>query len=291
MRANATCLRLCLSALPLLPLLSGAICTSTEAQSAPELPQASPKARVEQRVGLTDFSLDYSSPAVKARPIWGSLVAYDKPWRTGANAATTLTASREFTFGGKVIPAGKYALYTIPGKTQWVVALSSKTSAWGDGDYDAKQDVARVTVKPSAATHRERLTFLFDATTDAGTQLVLEWEKLRVAVPLVVDTKTQANANIQKAAEDGWRSYSTSARYLLENGGDLELALRYADQSIAIKPTWSNHWVRAQLLQKKGQPKEALASAEKTLQLGNGDRVFDGFYRADVTKSVTEWKK
>src|SRR5688572_27139462 len=85
-------------------------------QAAPELPQASLKARIELRVGLTDFAVDYSSPAVKGRKIWGELVPFDRPWRTGANAATKLTASRDFTFGGKTIPAGSYALYTIPGK-------------------------------------------------------------------------------------------------------------------------------------------------------------------------------
>ena len=86
------------------------------AQSAPELPQPSPKARVEQRVGLTDFAVAYSSPGVKGRPIWGELVPYGELWRSGANAATTLQASRDFTFGGVRVPAGTYALYTIPGK-------------------------------------------------------------------------------------------------------------------------------------------------------------------------------
>ena len=94
------------------------------AQSAPELPAPSPKARVEQRVGLVDFSVDYSSPAVKARQIWGGLVPYDRPWRTGANAATKLTASKDFVFAGKAVPAGSYALYTIPGKASWTSPAS-----------------------------------------------------------------------------------------------------------------------------------------------------------------------
>jgi hypothetical protein len=286
MRAHVTLTGLCMCA-----LLWSTVPTVRAQGATPELPQPSPKARIEQHVGLTDFSLDYSSPAVKGRAIWGGLVAYDKPWRTGANAATKLTASREFVFAGKPVPAGSYALYTIPGKASWVVALNSNLGAWGNEAFDAKQDVARVTVKPVAASPRERLTFLFDATSDNGTQLTLEWEKLRVVVPIAVDTKAQVAGNVTKALDDVWRPHFTAARYLLENGGDLELALRYADQSIAIKPTWSNTWVRAQLLQKKGRPQEALASAEKTLQLGTGDRMFDEFYKADVTKSLAAWKK
>jgi Protein of unknown function (DUF2911) len=259
--------------------------------SAPELPQPSPKARVEQRVGLTDFSVDYSSPAVKARPIWGQLVPFDRPWRTGANAATKLTASRDFKFGGKTIPAGAYALYTIPGKTQWTVALSSSTEAWGNDGFDPKKDVARVVLKPQAIRGRERLTFLFSGTTDTAAALDLEWEKLRISIPLEVDSKTQVLANIEKAVDDAWRPHFVSARYLLDNGGDMDKALGYIDQSIAIKPTWWNHWVRAQVLDKKGRAQDAVATAEKAVQLGTGDRVFESFFKADVTNSLAGWKK
>ena len=261
------------------------------AQSVPELPQPSPKARVEQRVGLSDVTIDYSSPAVKGRKIWGELVPYDRPWRTGANAATKLSVSGSFNFGGKAVPAGSYALYTIPGKSTWTVALNSSTEAWGNDGYDAKKDVVRVQVTPAASGARERLTFLFSNTTDSSTQIDLEWEKLRVSVPLTVDTNAQALANISAAVESGWRPYWSSARYLLDNGGDLDKALQFIDQSIAIKPNWMNHWVRAQLLEKKGRAQEAVATAEKTVQLGSGDRTFESFYKADVTKSLSGWKK
>src|SRR6185312_10113352 len=78
---------------------------------APDVPSPSPHARVEQRVGITDFAVDYSSPGVKGRKIWGALVPLDKPWRTGANMATKFTASHPFTFGDKTLPEGSYALY------------------------------------------------------------------------------------------------------------------------------------------------------------------------------------
>ena len=268
------------------------VSSAAHAQQAPELPQPSPKARVEQRVGLTDMSLDYSSPAVKGRAIWGALVPYDKPWRTGANAATKLTVSRDFTFAGKPVPAGSYALYTIPSKASWTVALSSSIDAWGNDGFDTKKDVVRVAVKPAAApSSRERLTFSFANTTDSATQLDLEWEKLRVSVPITVDTKATVLANVKKATDDAWRPHFASARYLLESGGDLDQALTYVDQSIAIKPTWWNHWVRAQLLQKKGRAQDAVATAEKTIQLGSGDQVFESFFKPEVNKSLAEWKQ
>jgi hypothetical protein len=271
--------------------LSGLSALSAAAQSSPDLPQPSPKARVEQRVGLTDVTVDYSSPAVKGRKIWGELVAYDHSWRTGANAATKLTVTSNFTFGGKPVPAGSYALYTIPGKSAWTVALNSSTDAWGDAGYDAKKDLVRVQLTPAASPARERLTFVFSNTTDSATQLDLEWEKLRVSIPLTVDTKAAVLANISDAVESGWRPYWASARWLLENGGDLDKAMTYIDQSIAIKANWMNNWVRAQILEKKGKAQEAVATAEKTVQLGTGDRTFESFYKADVTKSLSGWKK
>ena len=283
MRTNLVGFGFCLCTLAL-PIARSA------AQS-PELPQPSPHARVEQRVGLSDFSVDYSSPAVKGRTIWGALVAYDKPWRTGANAATKLSSSQDFQFGGKKVPAGTYALYTVPGKASWTVALNSSLEAWGNDGYDSKKDLVRVTAKPEAADSRERLTFTFDDTTDSGTQLTLAWDKVRVRIPIRVDTKAQVKQNIDKALADAWRPHFVSARYLLDNGGDLDRALSYVDQSISIKPTWWNQWLRAQILHKKGRKADAVASAEKAAQLGKGDRVFDNFFKADVTKAAAEWKK
>jgi hypothetical protein len=271
--------------------LSGVTAMAAAQQAGPELPQPSPKARVEQRVGLTDISVEYSSPAVKARKIWGALVAYDKPWRTGANAATKLTVSRPFMFGGKTVPAGSYALYTIPGQASWTVVLSSALEAWGDNGFDAKKDVARVSVKPQAAAARERLAFIFSNTTDEATQLDLEWEKLKVSIPIGTDTQTASAANIQKAVDDAWRPHYVAARYLLDKNTDLDKALGYIDQSIAIKSLWSNNWVRAQLLQKKGRAQDAVATAEKVMQLGNGDQTFEAFFKQDVAKSVSDWKK
>lgn len=263
------------------------------AQSSPELPQPSPKARVEQRVGVTDFALEYSSPGVKGRPIWGALVPFDELWRTGANAATKLTASRDFTFGGKKVPAGEYAVLTIPGKESWTVILNSDAKIAGTRGYEKKKDVARVTVKPEPVPvpHRERMAFLFADTTDDTTRLELEWEKLRIVVPIQVDTAAHARASIDKTLDEAWRPHLASARYLLDTGGDLRQALGYADTSIGIKPTWWNHWVKAQILAKQGRPADAVTTAQQAQQLGKGDPVFEGFFKEQVARSIADWKQ
>ncbi len=259
-------------------------------QGPPELPQLSPPARVDQRVGLTDFTVKYSSPAVKDRKVWGELVPYDKLWRTGANQPTTLQASRDFRFGDKPVPAGTYALYTIPGKGSWTVILNSATTA-SVNDYDAAKDVVRIVVKPGSADFRERMTFLFADTTDDTASLDLEWEKRRVSIPLAVDTATQAMANIDTTLNDSWRPHFSSARYLLDNGGDLNRALELIDTSIEIKAVWWNHWVRAQILAKQGKRADAIAAGEQAQKLGAGDRVYDNFFKEQVTTTIADWKK
>lgn len=256
-----------------------------------EVPAPSPLAKAEQRVGVTDFSIVYSSPGVKGRTIWGGLVPYDELWRTGANASTKLTASRDFTFGDQAVAAGTYAVFTIPGASSWTVILNRNTSINGTNGYDAKDDAARVTVKAETVPARERMTFLYSNTTDDATRLDLEWAGLRVSVPVKVDTGGHVKAAMEKTLADAWRPHYTAGRYLLENGGDLDTALRYFDTSIAVQPTWWNHWYRAQALAKKGRAADAVASAEKAQQLGKGDNIFEGFFKEDVQKAVDGWKK
>ena len=260
------------------------------AQDVPDLPQASPLARVEQRVGVTDFAVEYSSPGVKDRTVWGELVPFDELWRTGANAATKFEAGRDFRFGDVTVPAGTYALYTIPGKKEWTVILNDNADASGTRGYDESRDAARVTVKPESIAPRERLTFLFSDTTDDATRLDLEWAKQRISVPIHVDSMEHARENIDEALADAWRPHFASARWLLQTDGDLDQALAYADTSIAVKPTWWNTWIKAQILGKLDRPAEAIAAAQRAQELGKGDAVFEGFFSADVAKAIDDWK-
>ena len=267
-------------------LLGGAVHAQTL-----EVPALSTKAKVEHRIGLTDFAVDYSSPAVRGRKIFGALVPYDQLWRTGANAATKLTASREFTFGDKTVPAGTYSLVTIPGAGSWTVILNSETTVTGPGAYDQKKDAARITVKPESCDPRERMTFLFTDIADDGGRLDLEWDTVRVSIPLKVDTKTHVMAGIDKTLGDAWRPHFVAGRYLFDSNGDLDTALRYLDTSIEIKPTWWNNWIRAQVLAKKGRNADAVAAAEKARQLGKGDEVFEDNFKDTVEKALNDWKK
>jgi len=268
-------------------LCSGAVASA----QALELPQPSPKARTEQRVGVTDLAIDYSSPGVKGRKIWGEVVPYEKVWSAGANAPTKLTASRDFKIAGTVIKAGSYSVFVTPSKTgAWTVAFNTDLTAAQEA-YDAKKDVAKLTVKPTAlAAPRERLLWYFTETQDAKTSLDLEWEKIRIRVPIEIDTPALMTAAIEKATNDAWRPHFQSAAYVFDSGGDVNRALALVDKSIAIQSTWRNEWLRAQVLWKKGQKAEARAGVEKAETLGKGDQGYESYGKEQIAKTIAGWK-
>jgi hypothetical protein len=266
------------------------VLASSNASAQVDLPRPSPSAKVTQVIGLTEITVDYSCPAVKGRPIWGALVPYDQMWRTGANQATKITFSRDTTFGDKPVPAGTYALFTIPTKGAWTVILNKKADQSGTArDYKADLDLVRFQVHPRPAPHRERLAFLFsDFSDDKGT-LDLEWDKLRVSIPIRVDTEEQALANITKGIDGAWRTYANAARYLGETKKDYDTGLKYIDQSLSLKEDWFNVWIKATLLAGKGKTKDAIAAGEKAYGLGQKADFF--FLEPEIKKTLAEWKK
>jgi hypothetical protein len=280
---------MCCSVAAIAVAVVGALPGSAAAQGMTEMPAASPKARVEQRVGITDVSIDYSSPGVKGRKIWGELVPYDKVWRAGANAATKLTVSRDFSFGGTAVKAGSYSVFVTPGKKTWTVALNTDLTAAQDS-HDDKNDVARQAVAPQTLPAvRERLIYLFSDTQDDRVNIDLEWERVRIRVPLTIDTKAFVTAGLEKAIADAWRPHATAANYYFE-GGDLNRAVTLIDKSIAIEANWRNEWLRAQIQGKKGNKAEATASANRALTLGKGDTNFEQNVQPNIVKALAGWK-
>jgi len=166
----------------ILVLMGVFMCSAVWAQ-ADKSKRASPPGTATGKVKDATITINYSSPAVKGRKIWGGLVPYDKVWRAGANEATIFETSKNITVEGKALPAGKYSLYAIPGQKEWVIIFNSKTGQWGineDGSTTEvpANDVLRVTVKPQkSAAFNERMKFVVDKNGFA-----LEWENLKVPV-------------------------------------------------------------------------------------------------------------
>ena len=111
-------------------------------------PAPSPASTLKQRVGVTDIEIVYSRPGVKDRVIFGGMVPYGEVWRTGANNSTKITFSTAVKLNGTEIPAGAYALFTIPGETEWTIIINKGAAQWGAFQYDEKIDVARFKATP-----------------------------------------------------------------------------------------------------------------------------------------------
>jgi hypothetical protein len=141
--------------------------------------RASKNGKTEGTVGGVSVVLEYGRPKVKERQIWGGLVPWGKLWRTGADEATTVTFGGDVTVEGQALAAGTYALFTIPGESEWTVVFNQTAQQWGAYNYDAGKDALRVTVEPRAHEHVEELDFVIE-----GDEVVLYWEKL--AVPIAV---------------------------------------------------------------------------------------------------------
>ena len=127
--------------------------------------------------------IDYSSPRMKGRKIFGGLVPYGKVWRTGANEATSLVTTAGLTIGGKAVPAGSYTLFTIPGEKSWTLIISKKTGEWGTEYPGEAEDLARVEMAaaPTKAPV-ENFTISFQDGGGKNCTLRMEWDGVQAAV-------------------------------------------------------------------------------------------------------------
>ena len=279
--------RVALAALAL--ALTPAVFAAPAAAQSIELPRPSPSGKVTQTVGLTDITIEYSSPAVKGRTIFGGVVPWDELWRTGANAATKVTFSKEVTIESTKVPAGSYSLFTIPGKAAWTVILNKNANQGGTREYKKELDVLRLSVAPKAIARRERLAFLVADFGDEAANLDLEWDTTRISIPLKLATNDQAAASIKGLTDSAWRPYNAAARYLLDAKKDLDQAMKLVDHSLGLKEDWWNLWTKAQLLHAKGKKAEALKLLDKVDDLG---KKADYYFAADdVKKARVDWKK
>ena len=165
-------------------LATGAATAQTMPAAPAKEAKPSPAATATGKIGTADVTVNYSSPAVKGRKIWGGLEPYTKVWRAGANEATTVEFSKAVTVEGKALPAGKYSFFVIPtAAKQWTVIFNKEPNQWGAYKYDQKLDALRVMVTPrKAAAMAERLVY---EVTPKG--LVLRWENM--VVPVMVNSK------------------------------------------------------------------------------------------------------
>jgi hypothetical protein len=144
----------------------------------------SPPATASASLQGKTLTINYSAPSMRGRAIMGGLVSYDKVWRTGANAATTFTATTDILIGTTSIPAGTYTLYTLPSEKGWKLIINKQIGQWGT-IYNEAQDATRVDMKKTdLATPQEVMSISFENTQGGKTELHIRWEKTDVSVPI-----------------------------------------------------------------------------------------------------------
>lgn len=137
-------------------------------------------------IGNHTIKIAYHSPGVRKRIIWGGLVPYDEVWVTGAHDATTIEIAKPFIVGGKEIPAGKYAFFTIPGNKEWTVIINTKWKQHLASEYDQAEDVVRIKVKPQKNGHTERLQYFVEPGKGHEGKIAVAWEKIKIEFPVTI---------------------------------------------------------------------------------------------------------
>lgn len=272
-------------------LLTVALLTGASHGAELKLPRPSPKSQVMQTVGLTDVTITCSRPGVKGRVIWGELVPYDKVWRTGANEATSITFSADVKVNGNPLKAGTYSLHTIPTKGDWTVIFNTEAEQWGSYAYNDSADALRIQVKPEPHAFTEWMQFSFPSVATEKATIALDWENIRVPFEIEVSTIAQALASARAAmaelaADDDMTAFRC-ANFAYQNGVADE-ARAWVDKSIAIKETWLNLRLKANMMADAGKWKEAIGFGQRAVEVGQTDGPPDEI--AKIEKLVSDWK-
>ena len=245
-----------------------------------QMPQASPSARLTQKVGLTDVVVDYSRPSTKGRKIFGELVPFGEVWRTGANGATIISFSTEVIVGGKKVPAGAYALYSIPGKSSWTMILSKNTKLWGAIGYNPQEDLIRFEATPSKTSRMyDSFEISFNNLTDSNADLSLKWEQTRVDFTIQTEVDPIVMADIKKQVIDTQSTNPAllyqAASYYFNSNKDLNQAYTWIQQSTDNDPKYWTMHLRAKIELALGKKTEALVSATKSKTMAQEAKNMD----------------
>src|SRR5690606_36499206 len=247
-------------------------------------PQPSPFTKIEQKVGLTDFVLEYSRPNVRERKVFGDLVPFDQVWRLGANSNTKITFNTDVNVGATTLKAGTYAMYAIPNATARDVIFYTDAT---NGGLPAKWDDSKVAAKTNVEIYPlpmniETFSISFDDLTNNSAVLGIMWEKTYVGVniDLPTDDMVLSSINTVMNATPTGNDYYNAAVYYFQENKDIKQAKTWIDKAITISGDKAQFWqLRQQSLiyAKAGDKAGAIAAAKKSLAAseaaGNNDYV------------------
>ncbi|WP_462251780.1 DUF2911 domain-containing protein [Ferruginibacter sp.] len=247
-------------------------------------PQPSPTQVVKQNFGVGFIELNYSRPAKKDRKIMGDLVPFGKVWRTGANAATTLTFSEDVTIGGKEVKAGKYGLLSIPDAGKWTIIISKDVTVNQPSAYKQENDVVRVEAKTVTTPFTvENFTIGFSDITGSSCNVELMWENTYLNFPVTTGTDKKVMGQIDNLMNKDNKPYFNAASYYYDNGKDLNQALAWVNKALETnKEAFWMYLLKARILKKTGDKAGSKAAATMTKDLATAAK------NDDYVKMATE---
>ncbi len=269
--------------LPILLSLSTLSCfcyaqTATGETLMLDLPRASQHARVMQRIGITDITVNYHRPLANGRQIWGKLVPYGEVWRAGANENTTIVFGDPVTVEGQPLEKGTYGVHMIPGENEWTVIFSKNASAWGSFTYKQDEDALRVKVKPQACDTHDALAYDFDDVKPDSTVVTMRWDKVAVPFKVSVNVNDIVTASIRRQIRGlnqyYWEGWDDAAAYFLANKINLDEALKDEDQSIQAEERYDNLMNKSRILEAMGRGSDAAPVRAKALEKGNAAQLY-----------------
>ncbi|WP_304237243.1 DUF2911 domain-containing protein [Jiulongibacter sediminis] len=252
------------------------------------LPQGSPRAKVMQRVGITDIIVEYSRPQVKDRVVWGNLVPYglspnnfgtaaEIPWRAGANENTTIHFPADVKVEGKELKSGTYGLHMIPKEDgSFTVIFSHNSSSWGSYFYNEAEDALRVEVMSEEAPHHEMLTYEFISVGNDKTTLALFWAEKQIPVQIEIPTTdlviSRIKDDLRSQAGFSRQSWEQAAGYALQ-AGEIDQAEQWINAAIAgnffSQKTFQNLATKSAILKAKGNTGEADKALDEAISMAN----------------------
>lgn len=270
-----------------------AFCVSSTALAQVQTPQPSPSSKIQQTVGLTEVSVEFSRPSKRGRDLMGALVPYGEIWRTGANKNTVITFGDDVTLGEQTLKAGSYALYTRPGKAQWEVFFYTDTENWGTpSEWDASKVAASLEVEAEETATIESFSIWFSNLHNNGATLKMGWGNARISIPFGVPTVAKATASIQAALKKDpkHRDYYSAALYYLQEDQDLNQAKAWMEKAIEGKD--DAYWYFRQyslILEGLEDVDGAIAAAKTSLALA--EKAGNPDYVRLNNEAIAKWSK
>lgn len=256
-------------------------------------PQPSPAAKLEQVVGLTNVSLEYSRPAMRGRVIYGGLVPYGKVWRTGANANTKITFGDNVTIDGQELKKGTYAIYTIPNENSWEVLFYSDANNWGTPqNWDETKVAAKTTIQVEVIDAKiESFTLIIADIKSGSAVLGILWDNIYVGVPFEVPTDKIASKSIEAVMNGpSGNDYFQAATYYHTEGKDLKQALAWMNKAIEGDNPQFWYLRRMSLIQADmGDKAGAIATAKRSLEAA--EKANNADYVKMNKESIAEWQQ